>query len=160
MSHVATVQIEVKDLDVLRRACKRIGLEFVADQKQYRWWGTPQSDQGELPAGFAAGDLGHCDHAIRIPQGHAAWASKLDVPEYSKPYEIGVCRRRDGKPGFVLMIDPFCGGMGLLGIAGDGCVNLKRAYAIEAARKQATAQGYRVQEQQQAGGGVRLVLSK
>lgn len=158
MSHVATVEIEVRDLDVLRRACKRIGLEFVTDQKTYRWWGTPQSDQGALPHGFTVDDLGRCDHAVRVPQDHPA--SKMDAMEYSKPYEIGVCRRRDGKPGFVLMIDPFCGGMGLLSIAGDACVNLKRAYAIEAARKQAAAQGYRVQEQQQAGGGVRLVLSK
>ena len=51
MSHLATIELEVKDLDALTKACKQIGINLVKDKKTFKWFN---------------GD-GECDHAITIP---------------------------------------------------------------------------------------------
>lgn len=40
MSHVATIDVEVKDLDALAEAAARIGMELVRGQSTYRCWYT------------------------------------------------------------------------------------------------------------------------
>ena len=152
MSHVATVEIEVRDLDALDAACRRLGLELVRGQQTYRWYGKHVGDF-PLPAGFAEADLGKCDHAIRVP--HAV------VTEGGEPpYEVGVVRRRDGRPGFVLHWDFFAGGFGLQKHVGNDCALLKQAYATVMAKRTATQQGFQVSEQRLPNGTVRLVARK
>ena len=51
MSHISKIELEVKDLAVLNRACSRLGLEFVKGQKSFKWFGKEAS----------------CDHAVKIP---------------------------------------------------------------------------------------------
>lgn len=149
MSHVATVNLEVKDLDALEAACKRLGLELRRGQQTYKWFGAHVGDY-PLPEGFQEEDLGKCDHAIAIAAG----------PKSEIAYEIGVVRRRDGKPGYTLLWDFWQGGNGLQAKVGQDCNRLRQAYSIEVARKHAQRQGYRVQESLQPGGAIKLLLSK
>lgn len=139
MSHVAKIEIEIKDLEALKAAAARIGCRFVPHQRSYRWYGTHVGDY-PLPDGFAASDLGRCEHAIFVP---------------GASYEVGVCRRRDGKPGYTLLWD-FWGGGGLEKQLGPNGQRLIQAYGIEAAKRAARRAGYRVTEIEQPGGAVML----
>lgn len=146
ISHVATVDLHIKDLDALAEACKRFGLELVRGQKSYRWYGKHVGDY-PLPAGFKEDELGTCEHAIRIPGNTGS-------------YEIGVVKRRDGKPGYSLLWDFFAGGYGLEEKVGTGCQKLKQAYSVTVAKRAAQKQGMRVQEHVTSDGKVRLLCSK
>lgn len=129
MSHVADMDLHIKDLEALAKACKRLGMELVKDKKTFKWYGTHVGDY-PLPAGFKAEDMGRCDHAIRIVGNKDA-------------YEIGVCKRRDGKPGYQLLWDFFAGGRGLRAVIGETGGSMKQAYALEVAKKQLIREGYR-----------------
>lgn len=129
MSHVADMELHIKDLEALARAAKRLGMELVLDKKTFKWYGTHVGDY-PLPAGFSAQDMGHCDHAMRVTGNKGA-------------YEIGVCKRRDGEPGYQLLFDFFAGGFGLMEKIGDSGGLLKQAYALEVAKKQLIREGYR-----------------
>jgi hypothetical protein len=52
MSHISKIELEVNDLATLKRACARLGLRFVENQKTFKWFGY---------------DEGRCDHAIKVP---------------------------------------------------------------------------------------------
>ena len=52
MSHISKIELEVKDLETLARACTRLGLKLVKGQKTFKWYGTED---------------GKCDHAIKVP---------------------------------------------------------------------------------------------
>ncbi|MCC7421813.1 MAG: DUF1257 domain-containing protein [Planctomycetaceae bacterium] len=130
MSHIATVELEIKDLDALELACTRIGVELVRGQERFKNYNGRRSP---------------CNHAIRVPGNH-------------KAYEIGVRETEGGK--FELAFDLFQGGHGLQKFVGRGCNNLKQAYAVEVAKKQALRQGFRVAEKKQDNGSIRLVLTK
>jgi hypothetical protein len=159
MSHVATIEIEVKDLDALQQACDRLGLELVRGQSTYRcWYTTTKAEfrdevmkqrrwtvESLVPAGFAASDIGRCEHAIRLPGDDDA-------------SEIGIVRRRDGRPGFALLIEDMPDAMH--DIVGARWANLRREYANVVARKQALAQGFAVNEVRQADGSIHLMLRK
>ncbi len=143
MSHVARVAVEVRDLEALKAACKQLGLEWREGQTKYAWYGVSVGDY-PLPVGFAKEDLGHCEHAIHVPGAE---------------YEVGVCRRRDGKPGFELLWDFYSPG-GLTAQLGTNGQKLVQGYAIAVATKAAKAQGYTVKQEAGTDGKVRLVLSK
>ena len=51
MSHISKIELEVKDIAVLKKACRKLGLEFVQDQKTFQWYGKESS----------------CNHAIKVP---------------------------------------------------------------------------------------------
>ena len=40
MSHVATVEVQITDLDALKAACEKLGLEFVEEKTEFRWYGV------------------------------------------------------------------------------------------------------------------------
>ncbi len=125
MSHVATVDVEIKSLDDLDTACRRIGLELVRGQQTYRWFGTGD----ETPVdGIPLEDQGVCEHAIRVPLGNPLY----ERPEDQWPWEIGIVKRPDG-PGYILKWDPFGGARGLAKfVGGYACPLLKQAYALAA----------------------------
>lgn len=141
MSHIAKIEIEIKDLEALKAACARIGCTYVEGQRTYKWYGVSIGDY-PLPSGYTAHDLGHCDHAIRVP---------------GAAYEIGVVRRRDGKPGYHLLWDFWAEG-GLQQQLGTNGGRLIQAYGIEATRRIARGQGYHVTETTQEDGSVVLRL--
>ncbi len=51
MSHLSKIELEVKDLDSLAKACEQIGLKFVRNKKSFKWF------YGEEK----------CDHVIEVP---------------------------------------------------------------------------------------------
>eukprot|EP00913_Durusdinium_trenchii_P028456 g26684.t1 len=142
-AEAAVSNVDLKELrtnDAIRsQACRRIGLELVRDQREYVWFGESVGDY-PLPEGFTEAELGQCDHAIRVGLDHEARRLNPD------PYEIGVVKRRDGRPGYTLLWDFFSGGYGLEDVVGEECVKLRQSYALCAARRQAQLQGFRVQE--------------
>lgn len=142
MSHVATIDLHITDLGALEQAAKRLGFELMHGQTTYKWFGQHVGDY-PLPAGFTVDDLGKCEHALRHPNAE---------------YEIGVIRRRDGKPGYSLIWDFFDDS--LARVAGKDCCNVKQQYAGAVARQHAQRNGFRVQEHVQSDGSIRMVLSK
>lgn len=143
MSHVATVKLEIRDLEALRAACAATGLELREGQSTYKWYGTfePAMPRTELD--------GKCDHAIALPPGH---------PRSSvHAYEIGVARTPSGA--FELRFDEDLGD--LYSLAGARCLNLVRAYVGEVARKTLLLQGYVPSGRtERADGTVELSFSK
>ena len=51
MSHISKIELEVRDIQVLKNACKRLGLELLRGQRTFKWYGTEAG----------------CDHAVRVP---------------------------------------------------------------------------------------------
>ena len=87
MSHVSSVRIEIRSLEALRLACRRLGLQLNEGQKTHKWYGRWVGDYHGADAAFHHGikpeDYGKCEHAISIPGDDEA-------------YEIGraSCRER------------------------------------------------------------------
>ena len=73
---------------------------------------------------------------------------------------MGVVKRRDGKPGYTLMYDFWAGGHGLEEQIGRKAGKLKQQYAAQVAANQARKQGYRVCQNLQADGSLRLVCTR
>ena len=78
MSHVAKINLEIHDLEALAATAKALGMEFVRNQKTYKWY------EGQ----------GTCEHALRVKAGTR------------RGYEIGIVRRA-GKPGYEPVWDDF-----------------------------------------------------
>ncbi len=151
MSHIAKIQVQIKDLEALKAVAKALGLEFMQGQKTYKWYGRSVGDY-KLPEGFTTEDLGKCDHALRIP---------LDDPNRNaQAYEIGVVKNKSGS-GYQLLWDFWSGGYGLTGKVGTKGEKLVQGYAVEVARRQAVKQGFRVVGQtMRKDGKVELVVAK
>jgi hypothetical protein len=145
MSHIAKITIKVKDLEALKIAAKNLGLEFVENQKKYRWYGVSVGDY-PLPKNFTASDLGKCEHALRIPNNSTA-------------YEIGVVKSRDGD-GYELLWDFYNGGYGLQAKVGANGDRIKQEYSSAVSTRQLRKQGYRVQRTVKEDGRVILMATK
>jgi hypothetical protein len=138
MSHIARIELEITDLDALKAACRRLGLQFMQNQRTYRWYGEHVGDY-PMPEGLTADDLGHCDHAIRVP---------------GASYEVGVVNRNRK---YMLLWDFYQSG-GLEEALGKGARRLKQAYAVERVRREARIKGYQLHEKK-TDQGIRLVLA-
>lgn len=146
MSHIATIELKVKDLVALKTAAKSLGLEFKEGQRTYRWYGTSVGDY-PLPEGFSKDDLGKCDHVISVPGNDRA-------------YEIGVVKSKTSPAEWVLLWDFWQGGFGLQEKVGENANKLKQAYAVEAAKRAAQRAGHRFLGQtQKADGSITLRIS-
>ena len=146
MSHVATVEVQITDLDALKAACEGLGLAFVEGKTEFRWYGVSVGD-APLPEGFTREDMGKCDHCLSL-------RDNLDA------YEVGVVRRRDGKPGFLLMYDEWRGGYGLEAIIGQKAARLKQGYATQVTVRQMRKKGYRVTQATLESGAIRLTCTR
>jgi hypothetical protein len=130
MSHVTTIAIEIRDLNVVKEICQELGLEFKENQKTYKWYGQHVGDY-PLPAGFTKADLGRCDHAIAVKAAA------------SQTYEIGLVKRGDQ---WIPLWDFWQGGYGLEPCVGKNGQKFVAAYtkavAIKTAKAFAKAKGY------------------
>lgn len=153
MSHVAHIDLHIKDLDALKVACERIGLELMEGQKTFKWYGKwlddYHSDKAAVNQGFNPEDFGNCEHTIRLADRRRTQA-----------YEIGLVKRLDGKPGWTLLYDNWGAGKGLEAVCGKGAGLLKQSYAVQIAKRQAKKQGFRVKEVVKADGTVMLSCQK
>lgn len=142
MSHVTDMKLRVQDLECLKAAGLELGMELVKTP-QFKWFGTHVGDY-PLPAGFSKEDMGKCEYALRIKGNPQA-------------YEVGVCKARDGKGGYVLLHDFWAGGKGLVAVIGQNGGRLKQAYATQVGRKhvqQLSRQGFRMAQYRQPNGHV------
>ncbi len=144
MSHVAELELEVNDLDSLRKAAKTLGLEMV-EKKSYKWFGRSVGDY-PLPKGVKAADLGKCDYALTIPGNN-------------KAYEVGVVKK-PGNRGYTLLWDFWSGGFGLQEKIGEGGGLLKQSYAVERAKKEMLRKGFRVKSKTDSNGAVLLTFTE
>lgn len=132
MSHITKIGLQIKDLDALDKACRRLGLELVRGQKTFKGY-----------------TQGVCDHAIRVKGA------------YPSVYEIGLAKQADGK-GYELKWDGHMGNYGpalplyeavgydKIKHGGAASTNkLRDWYAAEVARKQMARQGFMVKTVQQ-----------
>lgn len=149
MSHVVAIDVELRDLDAIKLAAKRLGLVFVENQKTYRWWGTSVGDY-PLPKGMTAADLGKCEHAITLAADH---------PQAQHAYEIGVVKRKDGQ-GWTLVYDFFGPGHALKQVIGEDLGPFKQAYGVEVARKELEMDGWMVNEVLSENGDIELEATK
>jgi len=148
MSHTVEItNLLIRDLDALRRAGERLGLEFIPQQTTYRWYGHSVGDY-PLPIGFTKEEMGHCEHALRIPNNN-------------KAYEIGIVTRRDGQPGYALHWDFWNGGYGLTDKIGKEGELLRQAYALEVTLGQLAGMNHCVLNQtQHEDGSIELELGQ
>lgn len=148
MSHVAVIDIEVKSLDDLKAACKRLGFEFVEGATTYNWYGRWANDYSAQNAAYLNGvdtkDYGKCLHKIKVPGVN---------------YEVGVIARPDGKPGYTLIWD-FWDSSLKNALGGEQANKIRQAYATSAAIRAARQQGFRVTEKQQADGSMKLIFAR
>lgn len=118
MSHVATVETVIMDLNALKKAAEECGLVMNFDQTTFKWYGAWVNDYHGNDAAYKHGikpkDYGKCLHAISVPNKPGA-------------YEIGVVARDDG--GYLLLWDFFAGGYGLMDHVGKDCTKLLQSYS-------------------------------
>ena len=153
MSHVVAINCEITDLEALAEACKTLGLTLKRNQSSYKWYGRTVGD-APLPEGFKSKDLGSCVHAISVDGANG------------NPYEIGVCKRKDGGEGFTLLLDYWCGGFGLMekcssqGQSGKSPDLLVQEYAKQVTIKQLKKRGFRLKETRLPNGKIQLQAVK
>ncbi len=144
MSHVTTIDIEILDLDSLKKAAEKLGLE-VREKATYNWYGRHVGDF-PLPAGFSQEELGRCEFALGVVGKPGA-------------YEIGVGKSKTVN-GYTLLYDYYAGGHGLMEkVSSDReSLNLiKTEYGVEQAKKALRRKGMRNIQEIRENGKVRLV---
>ena len=75
MSHIATIQTSITDIEAVKLACKELGLTFKENQKTCDFWPTGGKPQ-QHP----------CDHAIGLPAGK--YAMELGLVKTDKGYDL------------------------------------------------------------------------
>lgn len=147
MSHVATIDLRITDLEALAIACEALGLELQLGKTTYAWWNSHVGDY-PIPEGMTVADLGKCQHAIKV---------KGTTPQNGPqgPWEIGLVADGDG---FRPVFDFFgSAGARLTDKAGVGLSKLKVEYASAIAIRQLARQGYRVRSTVNAQGQRQIV---
>jgi len=122
MSHISKIELEINDLEALKTACTIMGLNFMENQKTYKWFGHWVGDS-PLPDGVKVKDLGKCTHAIQVPGAR---------------YEIGV--KQNGSK-YHLIYDYYSSGR-LEQHIGKGACKIKQTYTLARIRKEARQKGY------------------
>ena len=166
MSHIATVAVEIRDLDALDRACQRLGLELRRGQTTYKWWGNV-GPRAEMSADQVFAFLKRREPGFTIPSGMSLedWKAgtclhAIVLPGSAHGFEIGVTRSKNGQNLTLL------GDLDLLSadfsntIGGPHCGKLVQAYSLEVAKRQMQLKGFRVQERTTANKSVQLVCVK
>jgi len=107
VSHIATLQLLIKDLSVLFSVARDLGLVVHEGQTTARFYGGAQHTG--------------CVHALAVPHNKEA-------------YEIGVMAVEGG---YQLALDLFAGGKGLTALVGNGAHKLLQGYALATTMKTA-----------------------
>lgn len=148
MSHVTTIDIVIKDLDALRKACEECGLEFVEGQTTFKWFGKFMNDS-PVPEGYSPADYGKCEHAIKVPGNKQA-------------YEIGVVQNKKTE-GWSLLFDSWNGGYGLMAKAGAQCGKLTQEYSKAVVKKKlkpVLMKGFKLKQKAGENGAIVLHLRR
>lgn len=147
MSHIASVQCFVTDLDALDAVASRLGMVLERGATTYAWFGRDMGDS-QLAAGHNRATFGTCLHKLR-----RADAAVGD-------YEIGLVARVDGKPGYEMLYDQWGhGGQRIAAVAGANLVTLKSELAAEVSTRLLARQGFRITRTQAADGSIKLTAT-
>jgi hypothetical protein len=139
MSHVASVQCFVTDLQDMQAAAAACDLVLMVGQKSYKWFGTWMNDSNLAP-GHDPNTFGQCEHALRLKD------HRFNKDGTPIDYEIGLVPRIDGGPGWELLYDSWSGyGDRIHAKTGKDLVKLKDEIAAAAAYRELQRSGYRVQ---------------
>lgn len=160
--HVVTLAIEMKSLQAIKAACKRLGWTFKEKQRRYKWFNVWADDspvprhlfdkQADYDAVVAMNRanriktmnklLGHCDHAISVPGCR---------------YEVGLIQKGEK---LLPIWDWYDSGLNkaMGGNAGDENNVFAQAYGIEMAKLQAQMMGLYCTEHQMQDGSVKLTV--
>ena len=130
MSHVVSSEAVFADLEILKSILPKFpGLHWREGQKKYHWAGRWYNDYSKEDAAYKRGidvkDYGKCEHALHLD---------------NTTYEIGVCKRKDGK-GYSLVWDFVGDGYKLSDSIGKNGERIMCAYAEEYARRHAQEMG-------------------
>jgi hypothetical protein len=150
VSHVASVEALIKDLDILKEVGEKLGFEFMEGQKTHRWYGKFlddwSSDRAAVRKGVDPATFGKCDHALRIKARPGG-------------YEVGITATGDGA--YRLVYDNFGGdGQAIEKIAGADLLWLRNEVQAEVAERSLRRSGYRVQREQITPEHIRLKASR
>lgn len=141
MSHVVEITTKITDLAALQLAIAELGWMFMQEQEHYAWFGKYMGD-APMPQGMTTADLGHCDHAIRIP---------------GCKYEVGLRRQQDGS--YRIVYDYW--ERSLNAMLGEKAGPLVQAYAKHKTLREVARMGHRVVGQKVlADGSVKLVVQQ
>jgi hypothetical protein len=140
MSHITTIQTEIRDLDALKEACAELGVQFIEGQTTYQWYGAHMGDY-PLPPDINREQLGRCAHIIQVP---------------GVQYEVGVVQKANGH--WTLAYDFWGPGQGLLKKFGENCGKLVQLYGVHKAMREAKRHGYQVQRRQHQDGSIQITI--
>lgn len=140
MSHMAKIEIIVKNLAALQDACNELGWQFLEGQTTYAWFGRYMNDW-PLPDSVTVDQLGKCDHAIRVP---------------NCDYEIGLVWNY--KLGGYQIVYDFWKAGGLVQVLGENGGPLRKAYAVNEIKNIAKKKRWRLAKESDIENGKRLVL--
>ena len=150
MSHVANVEVEITNLDVLKNACDTLGLEFKEGQKTWKWYGKFMNDWDTTDAAVTNGYdpklFGKGVHAIRVPGAR---------------YEIGVVENPKGN-GYRLIYDNY-GSEGRKiaeRLGGMKLTKLNAEYTATLSARQLRRKGFRVTRTVLNNGSIKLKAIK
>lgn len=123
MSHVATVQCSITNLDALEEALKKFGATLTRDAKTFRFYGGQKSP---------------CVHKITLDDDKGG-------------HEVGLTQKTtDVTDGFNLAYDvSFATNVNRK--LGQNCTGLQNEYTAQVAEGVLTRRGYRIQREEEAG---------
>jgi hypothetical protein len=146
MSHITKIDLVIKDLDALSKACSKLGLELVRGQKTFKAYTT-----------------GRCEHAICVKDMPGAY--QIGLVKGKEGYELkwdadigdggGLYAKVGYEAKYGWVVEPGSAGRLVRGSADK----LKDWYAAEVARKQMSKQGFMVRTVQK-GRKVQVLCSK
>lgn len=133
MSHVADVDIKIRDLAAYAAAVKALGGEYLPDEHNIRWYGRFLNDWSSDRAAVNRIDpkrFGKSDAGIARFPGCS--------------YDVGLLKNDDGS--YTPYYDTYGQGHGLTAVLGGmDCGKLKEEYGVAVAMRIAARKGWRVQ---------------
>jgi hypothetical protein len=145
MSHVVSIETELRDLEAVKSACKRLGFAFKENQTTFRWYGRWVDDYHQEDAAYRHGikpeEYGKCAHAIAIPGAE---------------YEIGLVKHEDHHRLVFDFIDRKLN----QAIGGKGAGRFLQTYLAEAAKLEAHRLGYPCTETQLENGWIKVQIQE
>jgi hypothetical protein len=58
LSHISRLELEIQDLEDLKRACSRLGVDFIENQKTFRWYGGTKECECAIRVSGATYEIG------------------------------------------------------------------------------------------------------
>jgi len=144
VSHVADVDIKIRDLDCFAKAVVALGGEYLPNETEIRWYGRFLNDWSSDRAAVNRIDpkrFGKTDAGIaRFP---------------GCTYDVGLLKNEDGS--YTPYYDTYSGGHGLTKVlGGDSCLSLKNEYAAAVTTRMLARKGFRVKRSVDAKGAIVL----